>query len=78
MEILDVDSMYWKRRFERLEKILDDMEMPESEKIVTVECYKNKKLLGVTYHDKIENKLKVFDNLVEKYEGHPEWVKYLD
>lgn len=78
MEILDVDSLYWERRFDRLEKILSGMEMDEPEKKATLECYKNKKLLKVTYHSKIENKLEMFDKLVEKYEGHPEWVKYLD
>jgi len=78
MDTLNIDSTFWERRFKRFEKILKDVEIDSKRHTCLLNCYKNKKLLGVTYHDKIENEIKIFDKLVEKYEGHSEWVKYLD
>ena len=79
METLKIDSTFWERRFQRFEKLLKNTEIiDQSRHICLLNCYKNKKLLKVTYHNKIENELNVFDNFVEKYEGEPEWVIHLD
>lgn len=78
MDTLKIDPTFWERRFERFEKILKDVEIDPKRFTCLVNCYKNKKLLGVTYHDKIENEIRIFDKLVEKYEGEPDWVIHLD
>ena len=77
-KLQDLHDSFSVNRVKRLEEILENTELPDLQKTVLLNCYRNKLQYGCTYPDCIERKLKIFDTVISRYEDPPWWTEFLD